>query len=665
MTEREKKSDDKDGKLADDKEAFRLASEHEQENRTAALDDLKFSRLNEQWDDAAKKAREKEGRPCLTNNKLPAFIRQVTNDARQNKPALKVHPADSAADPATAEVYNGLIRNIEATSRAGIAYDTAFDFAVSMGFGYFRVSTRYACDDTFDIDLCIDRIANPFSVYGDPNSTDADSSNWDSGFVTELMPRDEFQRRFKDAEEVDWDAGPYSGLSSPWQEDKQILVAERWIRDKIKKNILLLSDQTVMAEDEFAKRRGDLEPLGISVVGSRKVDSHRVRQRLMSGAEILEERDWAGKYIPIVPVYGEEVNVEGKRHFRSLIRDAKDPQRMHNYWRTMSTELVALAPKAPFIGPVGSFTTDQAKWETANTQSHSYIEYDPKAGAPPPQRQAFAGIPAGALQEALNAADDIKSIIGIYDASLGARSNETSGKAILARQREGDVSTFHFIDNLARAIEHCGRILIDLIPKVYTGERIVRVLGPQQEVSTVPLGKPTEVKGPDGQVTTKVFDLGVGKYDLTVTTGPSFTTRREEAATQMMELIQAYPDAAPIIGDLLAKNLDWPGADEIATRLKAMLPAQVQGEQGGNAEAQAQVEQITQQAQQIMGELQKTQQELQQIKSDRRLDEMKLQNEQQKIQIDAYKAETDRMSAQAQARTDALTRNVPASMGQA
>jgi hypothetical protein len=230
---------------------------------------------------------------------------------------------------------------------------------------------------------------------------------------------------------------------------------------------------------------------------------------------------------------------------------------MFNYWRTTSTELVALAPKAPFIGRKGAFDTDQAKWTTANSQTHAFIEYD---GPEPPQRQPFAGVPAGALQEALNAADDLKSIMGLHDASLGARSNETSGKAILARQREGDVSTFHYIDNLSRAIRHAGRILIDLIPKVYSTQRMVRILGPD---GVPALAAVNGAEGGGG----RVFDLGAGRYDLTVRAGPSFASRREEAASQMIELIRAFPPAAPLIGDLLAKNLDWPGADEVARRL--------------------------------------------------------------------------------------------------
>lgn len=618
-----------DDVLKEGKEAFELAADREHDNRAAALDDIRFARLAEQWPDLVRRNREKEGRPCLTINKLPAYIRQVVNDARQNKPAIKVHPADSKADPPTAQIYDGLIRNIEVSSKADVAYDTALDHAATSGFGYFRIGTRHTCDDTFDLDIVIDRIANPFSVYGDPFSTAADSSDWNSAFVVEMMPREAFASQYKGAEAIDWDATGYLGLNAPWREDDEIMLAEWWKREKVEKTILLLSDQQVMAEEVYAANKVVLDAIGVTVVGSRKAMSYKVTQRLMTGAEILETNDWAGKYIPLVPVYGEEVNVEGKRYLRSLIRDAKDPQRMFNYWRTTTTELVALAPKAPFIGPKGAFETDKARWETANTDSHAYIEYD---GNVPPQRQAFSGVPAGALQEALNASDDIKSIIGMYDASLGARSNETSGRAILARQREGDVSTFHFIDNLSRAIEHAGRILIDLIPKVYTGERIVRVLGQDGAASSVQLGRPVMQMGPDGQPAmnpetgqplSRIYDLGVGRYDLTVTAGPSFTTRREEAATQMMELLRAFPAAAPIIADLVAKNLDWPGADEIAQRFQAVQQAaQGQGGEGGKGPNPA--------------DLAKLNVEAQKAQSAALIDA-------QKLKVDAYKAETERM----------------------
>ncbi|WP_374344792.1 portal protein [Phenylobacterium sp.] len=627
-----------DDVLKDAREAFELAREHEAENRQEALDDLRFARLGEQWPEGVRRDRELDGRPCLTINRLPAFIRQVVNDARQNKPAIVCHPVDGAADPETAEIFNGLIRNIEQSSDAEVAYDTALDFAVTGGFGYFRINTRYASDDVFDQDLVIERVANPFSIYGDPHSTAADSSDWNTAFVVEALPKADFARRWKGAEAVDW-TGDYGALKGPWLEGDQVLVAEYWRRDAVTRTILALSDGQVVEEGVYRAQKAMFDALGVRVVGRpRSCVSHKVTQRIMTGAEVLETVDWAGKYIPIVPVYGEELHVDGKRRLRGLVRDAKDPQRMFNYWRTTSTELVALAPKSPFIGRVGAFETDAAKWATANTQTHAYIEYD---GPEPPQRQAFAGPPAGALQEALHASDDMKAIMGLYEASLGARSNETSGRAIMARQREGDTSTFHYIDNLARAIRHAGRILVDLIPKVYSTPRMVRVLGPTGEarLAAVNQGGPARSTEAADQVRKfeKVYDLSVGKYDLTVRSGPSFTSRREEAATQMIELIRAYPPAAPLIGDLLAKNLDWPGADEIAERLGAMLPDAIKQTAPELEAAKAQIAKLAQ-------ALQAAGTKLQALEQDRT-------HEARRLEIAAFEAQTKRMQAMgAQAR---------------
>ena len=229
-------------------------------------------------------------------------------------------------------------------------------------------------------------------------------------------------------------------------------------------------------------------------------------------------------------------------------------------------------------------------------------------------------MPAGALQEALNASDDMKAIMGLHDASLGARSNETSGRAIMARQREGDVSTFHYIDNLSRAIRHAGRILIDLIPRVYSTPRMIRVLGPEGKPGLARIQPGTRPTQPEG--VERIYDLSVGKYDLTVRAGPSFTSRREEAANQMLELVRAFPPVAPVVGDLLARNLDWPGAEEIAERMAALLPPGVKGED-------PQVSQLT-------ARLQALGQELAALKADRSA-------EARKLEIAAFEAETDRM----------------------
>jgi len=630
-------------------EAFDQAAEAETHNRREALDDLRFARLGEQWPEAVRRDREREGRPCLTINKLPAFIRQIVNEARQNKPAISVHPVDSGADPETAEIIASLIRNIEATSNAEVAYDTALDFAVTMGFGYFRINTRYTSDDTFDQDIVVERVANPFSVYGDPNSTAADSSDWETAFVVDWLSDDEFERRFKGAEKADW-KGDYHSLNPHWRTEEGVQIAEYWRREEVVRRIVRLSDGTVMDEGVYAAQKPFFDSLEVTVVGSpREVRSHKVVQRLITGAEVLETTEWAGKFIPIVPVYGDEVNVEGKRHFRSMVRDAKDAQRRVNYHTSMVTELVALAPKAPWVGRKGAFETDRAKWETANTVSHAFLEYD---GPEPPQRQAFAGVPAGEMQQLLLATDDMKAIIGLHDASLGLRSNETSGKAIIARQREGDVSNFHFIDNLVRAIRHAGRIIIDLIPNVYSVPRVIRVMGVDGSPERVQINQPFVPQG-DGlkigqpaenpnAAHVKLYDLTAGKYDILVKVGPSFASRREEAATQMVELIRAYPQAAPVLGDLLAKNLDWPEADEIAERLHALLPPQVL-QRSGVVPAplvQQAVAQAQQQMQQLSQALQAAKSEIEALKRDK-------SNEARKLEIEAYEAETRRMEAQA------------------
>ena len=688
---------DKD-QLSDDLEAFKRTDEAEADQRREALDMLKFVKLGEQWPSEVESQRAKEGSPCLVINRLPAFGRQVTNDARQNRPMIKCHPVGDKADRETADIYNGLIRNIEYTSNADIAYDTALDFAVNGGIGYCTVNIDYADADSFDKDIRIDRVDNPFAIYGDPDSKAADSSDWNSAFVIQKMTKDAFERKFPDAQSSGFDL---SDVNTGWFEDDKIQVAERWSRILVPSTLIKLSDGSIMAEPEFLKLRDILSVQGVTVTGTRDTQLYKVVMRIITGAEVLETSDWAGKYIPIVPCYGDEVNVDGKRSWQSLFHFAKDAQRNYNYHRSMITELGALAPKTPFIGPVDAFATDIDKWLTANNTAHPFIGYD---GPIAPQRQGFAGPPAGVMQEALAASDDMKTIMGLYDASLGARSNETSGKAILARQREGDVSTFNFIDNQSRMIRHLGRILVDLIPKVYDVPRIVRCIKEDGTNYAVPVNQPVQViqKPPQpGQANTpdykpvdpnapppmqqgqmpmqgampgmqppqmspeqsaelagviKTFDLAAGKYDVTCESGPSFTTRREEAAAQMMQFVQAFPQSAPVIGDLIAKSLDWPGSDEIAKRLQSMLPPQAQS--GAKPPqlmmAEQAIDQLKQQIQQMQQQLQQAGQQVNEKQSDLQLRNTELQLKAQELQIKQFEAETKRMAEQAAAQKAAM-----------
>lgn len=625
------------------RKSFTRHQEWWNDNQDCAKDDLRFARLEEQWPEGIKKAREDEHRPCLTFNKMPTFIRQVVNDARQNKPAIKVHPQDSTSDPEVAEIYNGLIRNIETVSDADVAYDTAIDQAVTTGFGFWRINTAYTTDDTFEQDIVVERIANQFTVYPDPDSQEADSSDWNSAWIVSTMRKDDFTREYPKAEKVDWEfdfADCPDGLGC---DGENVVIAEWWTREPVKKEIVALSDGTVRAVEEVEEQSEELAMAGIMVVGEpRTVQSWKVRQRIMTGAEVLEDNEWAGKYIPIVPVWGDEViDEQGKRHYRSLIRSAKDAQITFNIMRTTGIEMLGLQPKIPYIGEEGAFDADP-NWARVNDESIPYLEY--AQGKQPPQRQPLPQNYTAAFQEALAANDDMKSIIGIYDASLGAKSNETSGKAILARQREGDVSTFHFIDNLSRAIRHGGRIIMDLIPKVYSSERIVRVLGEDNAVGTAQIaltGQPvTEQFDEQGQAIAKVYDLTVGKYDLTVSAGPNYTTRREEIRETLTQLAaQGSDEIGAILAPRIAKLLDLPDADEIAEELQSLNPARQQG--GIPPE-------IQQQMQQGMALIQQLQQENQQLKQQLGNKQGDIAVKMQKNQIDAQKMGVDAMRAQAE-----------------
>jgi hypothetical protein len=648
-----RKVKDSDDMIATARDQFQQCLDASTDNRRTALEDIKFAREGIQWPEDIRKKREIAGKPCLTINKLPSFIRQVVNDQRQNKPSIKVHPADSGADLKTAEIISGLIRNIEYMSNADIAYDTAVECAVSGGFGYVRIGLDYSYDDAFDMDIKIDRVSNPFSVYEDPNSRSATSDDWDVAFVTDRLSKTEFEREYPKADKVDWEDEGWAQLQSDdssWLTDEGVLIAEWWTREKVDREIVQMSDGKVFGKDEIEESQ-QLQALiragQLQIHGERITQTCKVTQRIMTGREVLEENEWPGHWIPIVPVYGEEYDIEGKRYFRSLVHNAVDAQRMFNYWRTASTELVALAPRVPYIGPKGAFDSDQDRWNTAATENHPYLEYDVKVDGPAgtPQRQPLdSGAAAGALQEAMNASDDIKAILGMYDASLGARSNETSGRAIMARQREGDVSSFHFIDNMSRAIRQTGRILIDLIPKVYDTPRIVRVIGEDgtQTAQTVNQQAPElDKKGQPvvdemGQAVMAMHDLTSGKYDLTVTTGPSFTTRREEAAMQMTEMIRALPAAVPVLGKHLARNLDWPGADDIAEELEQMSSGQPSPE----------IQKMMEQGKEMIAKLQ---QENQQLKMDKSEKMAEVQADQQEA---AAKMQMDREQAAAKIESD-------------
>lgn len=619
-------SNDDDGKLAKDKEGIlaelvrrvRWAVEFDAETRSEALDDLRF-KAGQQWPDQWRRTREMEARPCLTINKLPAFVHQITNEQRQNKIAIKIHPVDDNADKKTAEIIQGLIRHIEYSSNADFCYDTATDGAVTQGFGYFRLVTEYCDETSFDQDIKFKRVRNPFTVYCGPHQ-EPDGSDMMWCVISEEVPRDEFKREYPNAEasgRANWPTGPGDGAVA-WLSVDSVRVAEYYRIETKPATLVRLSDGSTGYKDELPK---EFYPL---IVQERASEKRVVTWRKCTAVDILEERDIPGRYIPVFPVYGDEYDIDGHVIRAGVVRWAKDPQRMYNYWMTSATEEVSLRPKTPYIGAEGQFEGYERQWQQANQRSFAFLQYVPKTVdgilVPPPQRSPMADLPSGVLAMAMHANDNIKATTGIFDASLGARGNETSGKAILARQREGDVSNFHYIDNLARAVRHAGRVIVSWIPTVYDTERIVRILGEDDSVSAEKINA-VEVKHEFDEMTqqmraveTVVNDLRIGTYDVTVSTGPAYSTLRQEAADAMVQLGQAWPKLMDIAGDKVVKAMDWPQNEEIAERIKRTIPAEITRE--NDEEEGALPPAVVQQIEQASQYIQLLQQENQMLKSE-------------------------------------------------
>jgi hypothetical protein len=589
-------------------------------------------------------------RPCLTINKLPQHVRQVTNDQRQNRPSGKVIPADDNADPEVAEIYNGMVRHIEYISDADVAYDTACENQVAYGEGYIRILTEYCDDDTFDQDIKIMRVRNSFSVYMDPTIQDPCGADAKWCFITEDLQREDYERMFPDA-------SPISSLQtlgigdqsiSIWINEDTVRIAEYYYIEYEKATLHLYPGNITAFEGSPEAKQ--LKMMGVKPVRTRQVDAKRVKWCKTNGYEFLEKSDWAGDYIPVVRVVGNEYEVDGKLYVSGLVRNAKDAQRMYNYWTSQEAEMLALAPKAPFIGYGGQFEGYEMQWKTANTQNWPYLEVNPDvtdgAGAvlPLPQRAAPPLPQTGLIQAKMGASDDIKSTTGQYDTSLGATSNERSGKAILARERQSDTGTYHYVDNLARAVRHVTRQLVGLIPKIYDTQRVARIIGLDGDTDMVKLD-PTqqepvkEIRDENNIVIDKIYNPGVGRYDVVVTTGPSYMTKRQEALDAMGMILQSNPQLWQVAGDLFIKNMDWPGAQEMAKRFEKIIDPKIMADTDESPEMQ----QAKMQMEAMGQELDQLQQMLQNV--GKSVEMQDLDRKAFEAEIKAYQAETQRLSA--------------------
>jgi Phage P22-like portal protein len=545
------------------RERFVLADEAERENRLEARTDLRFI-AGDQWNRDVKTARDRAKRPSLVINKLPVFVSQETNEARQNKPAIKISPVDSGIDVDTADVVQGLVRHIEYDSDADVAYVTAVEYAISCGFGYFRILTDYCNENSFDQEIKIVPVYDPFSVYFDPSAKKADRSDARWAFVRERISKDEFKQRWPESETVTSNFFDGTFDEGDWIEDDTVAIAEYWYIEYERKTLCALADGRTAFEDEV--------PQGANIIKRREVQTRTVKCATINGAEILEEYEWPGQWIPIVPVFGRELMVEGRRHLFSLIRFQRDPQQILNYYKTAMAETVQMAPRTPYVGYEGQFKGHERQWQSANVTNYAYLEVKPMTVngtvAPLPQRNVYEP-PVQALSlGALQASDDMKATAGIFDAALGAQSRETSGLAIGRRQQESNTANYHFQDNLVRAQRFAGRIIVDLIPKIYDTGREVRILGEDREQKVVTVNQHYI----DETSKVRHYNLSMGKYDVTVSTGPSYQSQRQAAFDMLTELGRNNPQVLQLGGDIIFRNSDIPGADELAERWKKTLP---------------------------------------------------------------------------------------------
>jgi hypothetical protein len=636
---------DKDLKIVEEAhKRFAIAVDSESVGRFERLDDIKFVRLGQQWPEAVKRDRERPGaeRPMLTINRIFQFRNQVINEIRQNRPSIKCRPVDDNADVETAEVLQGLIRNIQVMSRADIAYDTAAEWQVDTGLGYFRIMNDYCDKDSFDQDVIIKRIPDPTKVYFDPSSTEPDGSDAKWCFIIEEFTKDEFKDAYPGVEEASW-SGAGTGDSAAWISQESVRVAEYFVIDQKPRTLCRLVDGSTIWKDDVPKEHID------KIADERQSYDPICKWYKIAGDKIIDSTELPTSYVPVIPVYGSEVWVEGVRHLHGLTRYAKDAARLYNYMQSANTELLALAPRAPYIVAVGQIDGYETEWQNANQVNLSVLTYNPTStdGTPalPPRREMPPGVNTG-LEAAMNRSiDDMKACMGIFDASLGNRESDQSGKAILSQQRQASIGNFHFSDNLSRSIKHAGKIIVEMIPKVYDTARVARIIGEDGEPSSVQINPDqpqaqTKQQDENGEIKS-IYNLGVGKYDVVVDTGPSYATKRQEAAESMLAFVQTDPAILQIAGDLIVKNMDWPGADEIAKRMKIMLPPQIAAADKSEEQGQQVDPQVEQQMHQMADQMQHMSQALQEAQSGEK-------DKENKLEIEIFKAKTERMKVEAE-----------------
>lgn len=693
-------------------------------NRKACIEDLKFAN-GDQWDSGEKKRRSDKGRPALQFNLLPKFVDQVVGDMMHNQPSIKIHAGDAKSDPNIAKIRQGIIANIEYNSNSKAIYTYASKQMVTCGYGAWRVLTRYADENPFLQEAYLEAIRNPFLVYMDPTAKDQNYADAKYGFILEKMSKDDFESRYPKATYPSDSMRTGVGLDSEhWFDGEKITVAEYFTVEKEPVEMLQLTDGRVVTKEKFeeiqeewdaanelinrkmmtqvlqpqqpqtaqlpmSQGAASMQPPQITqppvnpniqalqslgeppkVAKRRTEDQIVIRHRIITAFEILdggaEGNIFPGKFIPIVLLKGKEINIEGKNYVYGLVRHAKDTQKMYNYWNTAAAETIALAPKSPWIGTPKQFEGFERDYAAANVENMPFLQYNADPEAPgPPQRTAPPQPPVAIFQMIAKGEETLKSVIGMFNADVGASGSEQTGAAIIARQRPGDIGTYEFTENRDRAVTYTGKILNSIIPHIYDSERDVRLRNVDNTETFMPINttvgsaakaiknNPEMFNGVDLEKIKQLLmtdgkdakfnDITVGKYDVVVTTGPSYATQRQESAQHLLQLTQAMPQQMALAADLIVQNLDFKDADEMANRLRKTLPPGMTKPKAGDqpppppppppqvilAQAKLQGEQSKQQLQMMKVEQEKVRLEHEKVKMQLELAKL----EQEKLQL--------------------------------
>lgn len=648
-------SKDKTEFLATARQRFEDCAADEKSIREQALLDLKFV-VGDQWDAAVKNERVTKGRPALTFNRCHTFVQQVSNEARQNKPQIKFVVGDGG-DKDTADVKEGIARHIQYSSDAQIAYETAVEYSAGGSFGYFRFLTDYCDDDSFDQDLKIMPVLDPFAVYGIliPSCFGMEP---EYGFVMSDSPSDEYKRTH-DTDDIDamgWDMA--AKLSQGWVGTETVREAEYWYTEHTKDNLILIKNSAgktkAFRESKLKKLPKDFRT-GTSILDEREIDAKNIKFCKINGLQVSpgSETDWAGYCIPIVSVMGKQIIVDGKPNLFSVVRFQRDPQQLINFYKTRIAETMGTSPIQPYIVEEGQIQGHEKEWNEMHTTMRPYLVVKSLnvngEKVEKPQRQVFEPPIQSLSTAAAQEIDDMKATAGIYDASLGNKSNETSGIALQKRQQQSNVTNMHFLDNLERAFKKGGLIIADLMPKIYDTERMIRILGEDEAPKIVKIN--AQHQDPNGKpYHYKVGSDSAGKYDVIVTMGRAFSTKREESFDMMSTVLQAQPELINVVGDVFFQNSDMAGSDIMAERFKRYIQIKFPGlieDKGSDPQAKAQ--QLSAQLQQAHEVMQAAQQHIQQLEKER---EAKVVETQGKLQI----AKLQEQTAQSKAELDAYVK---------